>query len=159
MEQYFAEGNAVKVLNGPADLDTPVVGARISMKDAKRVAFIVSMGTSTAAVVVAALKQHNAATGGTTKALAVSNPYFHKIAAAASFTKVEPTVAADTYTLSTTFASAAGVVIFEVLEEDLDTNGGFTHISLDMSDTTAAKIGSVLGIIRGVPGPAYAVEV
>lgn len=149
MNAFKMEVENLKVVGGPVDFNTAAItGERVSMKACKRVAFICQMGDSTSAVVEFTLKQHNAASSGTSKALTVMNPYFHKVGAATSFTKVEPTVAASVYTLSTLFADEPGVVVFEVLAEDLDTNNGFAWVSVDVTDSTAAKIGVVLAECR-----------
>jgi hypothetical protein len=156
MEKFLAEDKALKIVAGPVDLNTAAVtGARVNMKDQKRCAFVVQMGTSTAATVQFTLRQHNAATSGTSKDLSVENVYYRKSGAATTFTKVEPTVAAATYDLSTTFAADGGIVVFEVLEEDLDANGGFAWVSLDIADSGAAKLGTVLAVCDGGYQPAY----
>jgi hypothetical protein len=127
------------------------------MKHATRVAFLVSMGASVGATTIFRLKQHNAAAAGTTKNLEVANPYYVKAAPATKFTRVDPAgVAATAFDLSTTFAAAAGLVVFEVLPEDLDVNNGFTHVSLDIDDAAAAKLGTVIAVTSGDTfGPAY----
>lgn len=142
----------------PVDMNTAAItGARISMKESDRVAIVCNMGDSVAAVVDFTLKQHNAASGGTSKVLAVANPYFKKVGAATSFTKVEPTVAASNFVLSSDFAAEPGMVVFEVLAADLDINGGFTHLSIDAADSTAAKLISIEYVSHEVDKkPAYA---
>jgi hypothetical protein len=157
MNQHLLEKHTIKQiipqsLNASALTGTP----RIKVEKGFRVAIVASMGDSTAAVVEFALKQHNAATAGTTKALEIAAPYYHKAGAATVFTKVEPTVAADTYTLSSVFADAEGVVVFEVLAEDLDVNGGFAWISLEIAAPTAAKVFAVHYQLHEVKyAPAY----
>lgn len=135
----------LKQLGAPVDLNTAAVtGARIKLDKGNRLAFIVSMGGSTGATVEFTLQQHNAASAGTSKALSVANPYYHKVAAASVFTKVEPSSAASVYDLSTLFAADEGIAVLEVLAEDLDVQGGFYWASLNIADSGAAKIGSVL---------------
>ncbi len=157
MEAYLMEKANIKSVGGPVDLNTAAVtGDRVSMKGLTRVTFVVNMGDSTAATLVAfTLRQHNAASAGTSKDLSVLNPYFVKAGAATSFTKVEPTVAAALHTLTTTFADEPGIVVFEVLAEDLDVNNGYAWVSLDIGDAGAAKIGSVLAICHGAVNPSY----
>ena len=141
----------LKIVAGPVDLNTAAVtGARVSMKGCKRIAFVVAMGDSTSAVASFSLKQHNAASSGTTKALSVANPYFVKAAAATVFTKVTPGSATDAYDLSTTFADEPGMVVFEVLAEDLDVTNDFAWVSVDIADSTAAKLGSVVAVCHEV---------
>lgn len=160
MEAFLMEKANLKASSGPVDLAGAQTGARISMKDYKRVAFIVHLGSSAATTPTFNLKQHNAASGGTTKVLSVANPYYHKAGAATSFTKVEPSSAADSYVLTSLFATAAGVVVFEVLAEDLDVNGGFGWVSLDIPAAGAAKLGAVMAVCHE-PGskPAYSLSV
>lgn len=155
MEGFFLEKYNVAQGLVPVDLNTAAnTGLRISMKDAKRVIFIVTMGDSTAGATDFSLKQHNAATAGTSKALSVANPYFHKAGAATTFTKVTPGSATDNY-VPTAFDNEPGVAVFEVLAEDLDVNGDFAWVSLDIADAGAAKIGAVIAIVEPKAKPAY----
>lgn len=139
-EAFLAEKIGLKQAFGPADADTAQTGARIGLAKGFRVAIVISMGTSTAAAVIASLKQHNAASGGTSKALSVANPYYVKAGAATAFTKVEPSSASDSVDVSATFAADGGLLVLEVLAEDLDVNNNFSHVSVDLADSTAAKI-------------------
>lgn len=143
----------------PVDLNTAgLVGARIKMDKAFRLAVVVNLGGSTGATVQVALKQHNAASGGTTKDLEVANKYFKKVGAATVFTQVEPTAKEDTYDLSADFANAAGVVVMEILAEDLDVSNGYAWVSVEIADSAVAKLGSVLYIAHECKDlPAYAV--
>lgn len=157
MEFLFDEN--VKMAHEPVDLNTAAVtGARLSMaKVHGRVAIVCQLGDSVGATVQFTLKQHTAAVGGTSKNLAVDNNYFKKVGAATSFTKVVPTAEAAVYDLSADFAAEPGIVVFEVLPEQLDTNGGFNHISIDIADSAAAKIGATLYIVDDAKfAPAYA---
>jgi len=158
MVNYFMlEENNVKQAFAPVDMNTAAItGARISLAKGNRVAIVIHMGTSTAAVAQFTLRQHNAASSGTSKDLSVANAYFVKAGSATSFTKVAPTVAAALYDLSTDFAANGGVVVFEVLAEDLDVNGNFTHVSVDVADSTAAKLAGAVYVLRGCEKlPAY----
>lgn len=150
------EEKNMKQAFAPVDLNTAaVVGARVSMAGCDKIAIVLSMGSSTGAAVGISLKQHNAASSGTSKALEVINPYFHKAGSATKFTKVEQTVAEDTYDLASLFAADGGIVVFEVLAEDLDVNNGFTHISVEVADSGAGKIAGgmyVLSNLRNEPG-------
>lgn len=150
------EEKNLKQAFAPVDLNTAaVVGSRVSMAGADKIAIVISLGASTGAAVEIALKQHDAASSGNTKALAVSNPYFHKAGSATKFTKVEQTVDEDTYDLASLFAADGGVVVFEVLAEDLDVNNGYSHISVNVADSGAAKVGGgmyVLSNLRNEPG-------
>jgi hypothetical protein len=160
MEQFLLEALTLKSAE-PVDMNTAAItGHRTKLAKGDRLAIIVNMGDSTAAVADFSLVQSNAASAGTSKALSVDNPYFKKVGAATSFTKVEPTAAASNYVLSTDFAADPGMVVFEVLGEDLDVNNGFAWVSLDIADSTAAKLVSVVHVLHAVrEKPAYSIVV
>ena len=141
----------------PVDMNTAAItGDRVSMAGADRVAIMIHMGDSTAATVQFTLRQHNAATAGTSKDLSVDNVYYKKAGTATSFTKVSPVAAAALYDVGTDFASQEGVVVFEVLSEQLDNDNGFNWVSVDAADSAAAKLGSAVYILRNVRNmPAY----
>ncbi len=155
MNSFLLERANIKAVV-PSDGDTAITGSRVALSTGQRVAIVVNMGDSTGAVADFTLKQHNAASSGTTKDLSIANPYFKKAGAATSFTKVEPTVAAANYVLTSDFAAQEGVVVFEVLQEDLDVNNSFGWVSIDVADTTAAKLISILYIVLDPESqPAY----
>lgn len=157
----FMEQHNIKPVNVPADMNTAAItGARIALAKADRCAIVLHMGDSTSATVEFTLKQHNAASGGTSKALTVANVYYHKLEAATVFTEVVPTAAASVYDVSSLFGSKEGVLVFEILGSDLDVDNGFNWISVDSADSTAAKLLSGLYITsdhRYVPAYAEAV--
>ncbi len=158
MEAYLLEKQNIKQAFGPADLDTAQVGARISLVSGQRVVILLSIADSAGGNVIANLKQHNAATAGTSKALELTNPYFHKVGAATVFTKVDVDTAEDVYDLSALLATEPGLVAFEVKAEDLDVEGNFSHISVEMDDSGAAKIGAGVYIVHDCKSlPAYSV--
>ncbi len=155
----LAEVKGLKQAFAPKDLNgAATTGSRISLKEGDRVAVVISLGTSTGAAVVATLRQHDAATSGNSKDLAVANHYFHKAGAATAFTKVEPTVEAADYTLSSLFAAAGGIVVFEVEASQLDINGGFSHFSVNLNDSTAAKLASAVYVLNADGAPAYELD-
>jgi len=157
MESLLLEKNQIKAVMAPVDLNTAAVtGARINLGKADKCAIVISMGASVAATVEFTLKQHTAASGGSSKVLSVMNPYFHKAGAATVFTKVEPTVAASVYDLSSIFAADAGIAVLEVKGEDLDVDGGYAYVSVDIADSAAAKIGCGMYILNDMRFlPAY----
>ncbi len=157
-ENFLLEALNLKQGFLPVDLNTGAnTGFRIPFSNCKRITFVVQMGDSTAAAIVASLQQHNAASSGTSKALSIANPYYHKIGTATSFTKVVPAAVASSFDVSTIFAADEGIVVFEVLAEDLDVEGDFNYVSLSIADSTAAKVGACLVICGGVTAlPAYA---
>lgn len=154
--KLLAEGFGLKMGVLPVDLNTAAVtGERISMVKGLKLAIVCQLGDSVAALVRPTLRQHNAASAGTSKDLSVANPYFYKKGADTSFTKVEPSSAAALFNLDTIFAADEGIVVFEVHPEDLDVNGNFTHVSVDFADSTAAKLCSVLYVLDSKEVPAY----
>lgn len=143
--KYLAEGVILKQAHLPVDLNlAAVAGERISLEKADRMAIMISFGDSTGAAVDVTLRQHDAATAGNSKDLAVANNYYHKADTAVKFTKVEPAAAAAAYDLAGIFGDAEGIVVFEVLGEDLDVNGGFDHVSVEFGAAGAAKLVSTV---------------
>jgi len=160
MNNYLAEGRVLKLGALPQDANgSAITGERISMKEVSRLAIVVQMGDSTGAAVNLTLRQHDAASAGNSKDLEVANAYYHKAGAAVKFTKVEPSAAAASYDLASIFAGEEGVVVLEVLESQLDVNNGFDHVSLNVADSTATKIFSVLYVGVSEKMPAYELEV
>lgn len=157
MEKFLMEGHQPKQVAGPVDLNTAAVtGGRVSMKNAERCAFIVSLAAGTTTTTHGfTLRQHDAATAGNSKDLSVANPYYHKIGAATVFTKVEPGSAAAAYDLHALLADSASVVVFEVLAEDLDRANNYAWVSLDIADTGGAQLGSVVALVDNMLRPAY----
>lgn len=156
MEAYLLEKYNIKSLGAPYDANTPATPVRVSMATGDRVTFLIHLGASTAATVAFALKQHNAASGGTTKPLEVTNPVYVKAGVDTSFTKYPQIVPEDSYDFTTQFAADGGIVAIEVLAEELDVNGGFSHVSIEVADTTAAKIVSALALVgKAHHAPAY----
>lgn len=157
MEGFFLEKYNVAMGLVPVDLNAGAnTGLRISMKGNKRVCFIVSMADSTAGVTDFTLQQHSAASAGTTKVISTVNPYYKKAAAATTWTKVVPASAASNF-VPTDYANEPGMIAFEVLAEDLDVEGDFAWVSLDIADATAAKAGAVIAIADPKSKPGYAV--
>lgn len=145
----------------PVDLNTAAnPGARIPLTGGQRVSWLILMGASTGAVVNATLQQHDAASAGNSKALSVSNAYYHKVSTATKFTKVVPGSAAAAFDVSTIFAALGGIAVFEVLAEDLDRDNNYAYASLSLDDSTAAKVGAVVAFIgNNRTLPAYSQDV
>lgn len=157
MERFLMEAKNLKVGLVPVDLNAGAnTGLRVPMANVKRLAFLIITGTSTAAVMTWNFLQHDAASSGNSKALAISNPYYIKHGAATVFTRTVPGAAADTYDIATQFAADGGLAVFEVLAEDLDIENGFAWVSLSALDATAAKLGAVLVLADSDFKPAYA---
>lgn len=151
------EKQNLKQAHLPVDLNTAAItGARIKLDSGDRCAVVISMGDSTAAVVQVTMRQHNAASAGTSKDLSVDNPYYHKKGAATSFTKVVPSSAAALVDASAQFADDEGILVLEVLSEQLDNDNGYYWFSVDIADSTAAKLAaSVYEISDCRQNPAY----
>lgn len=146
-ENFLAEGAAIKEVVSPADLNTTgATGARVDMSKSARVAFIVHLADATAAAVDLTLRQHDAASGGNSKDLEVDNAYFHKVGAATSFTKVEPSSKAAALDLAAILAADPGIVVLEVLASQLDVNNGFSHASVDVGDPGEARVIGVVAV-------------
>lgn len=154
----FKQAFETKDLNGAA-----TTGARVKLDQSERCSLVLSLASSASAgAVIANLKQHDAASGGNTKALSVANSYFHKVGAATSFTKVEQSSASDTVDAGATFGTDGGILIVEVLDSDLDVNGGFAWFSVDLDDYADAA-GRLAGGVYELHGlskqPGYGLDV
>lgn len=159
MEKFLAEDRALKQGAGPVDFnDAAVTGNRVSIADAERVAFVVSLGagTSTSAHTFV-LKQHDADNAGNSHDLSTDNPYYHKVGAADKFTKVEVSVATATHDLHSLLGDSASMVVFEVLAEQLRPDCKW--VSLNASDSGGAQLGSVLAVVKSKSKPGYDQEV
>lgn len=160
MEGYLSEKITFKQVAAPADMNTaPVTGARIKVDKGYRVVVLASFGDSIAAVTSFTVQQHDAASSGTSKALSTTNPYWHKVASATTFTKVTPSTASGTIA-PTVLAADEGIYVFEFLAEDFDRDNGFAWFSINSADSTAAKIMSAVYIVCDAKGiPAYKLAV
>lgn len=159
MEKFLAEDKALKAVVGPVDLNTAAVtGARVNIKNAKRVTFVcvLAAGTSTTTHGFT-LRQHTAASSGSSADLSVDNPYYHKVGAATVFTKVTPSSAAAAYDLHALLADSASIVVFEVLAEQL--TEGYGWVSVDTADSGGAQLGTILALVDTEFKPAYALAV
>ena len=157
MEAFLMEKANAKVIIGPVDLNTAAVtGARFPVNGYNRISFLIAVAAGTTILSrTFTLRQHNAASSGTSKDLSGTNPYYHKVNAAAVFTKVEPTVAAAAYDFLTLVGDNKALIVLEVLAEDLDVNGDFNYVSVDSADSGAASLGMVLAVGHADSKPAY----
>jgi len=149
----FMEKHNIKQAGVPADLNLAgLTGARVKLDGAFKCAVVVSMGDSVGAAVDFSLQQHDAASAGTSKALNIVRNYYRKADVETAFTKVEirPDDAglSDSVDLAAVFAAAEGIVVFEVLAEDLDRENGFGWISLNIGDPGAAKVFNAEYVLR-----------
>lgn len=155
MERFLLEKAIAKMATVPVDFNTAAVtGLRFDIRNCNRVAFIVLLGASSSATAhTFTLRQHDAASSGNSFDLSVANPYFYKIGAATSFTKVQPSSEAAAYDLHSLLLDSASVVVFEVLAEQLRSDCRW--VSLDATDSGAAQLGAVLALGDSEFKPAY----
>lgn len=158
MNKELMFDNNLKLAALPADLAVAVTGSRVKMAAGERLAIICQMGDSVGATVAFTLKQHTAASGGTSKDLSVDNLYFKKAGAATVFTKVDPNgVSAAVYDLSADFGSEEGIAVFQVLQDQLDTENGFAYVSVNIAAAGVAKIAATSYLMQYCElCPAYA---
>jgi len=156
MEGLFSEKVTMKQVAAPAELNAAAVtGARIKLDKGHKLAIVASFGDSTSAVTDFTLQQHDAASSGNSKALTISNPYFHKVASATSFTKVA--VSAASNIVPTVLANDEGIIVLEVCDDDLDRDNDYAWVSVNVADATASKIMSAIYVVHDAKAtPAYA---
>jgi hypothetical protein len=139
----------------PVDLSTAAnTGKRVSMVEVASVDIVVIKGAGTAADdPVLTLKQHTAATSGTTSDLAVITEYSLKNEATLdgdeTWTRVTQSAAATITDPggAGTSAESQQIVVIHVRADQL--TPGNTHISLDIADVgTNAQLGAVLYIVH-----------
>lgn len=160
MNQLLLEKVTLKKVIEAGSLNTAITGARIGLQKGDKVAVIIDLGTATGAAVQVTLRQHNAATSGTSKNLLSANPYFVKAGSATSFTKVDVSSPAALVDAGASLGSAAGYLVVEVLAEQLDVDGGFAWFSVDLAASGVARTGSahyVLDNMRYLPAYSEAV--
>ena len=153
MEGLFLENKNVTQVGVPADLNSAAVtGARLKMDSAYGCAVALSFGASTSAVVTVSFQQHDAAEVGNSKALNVQANYYYKAVGSTQFTKVEvrpdDSGLAASVDLASIFEDDGGIVVFEFLPEFLDQANGYDWMSVNVADSTAAKVMSGLYIER-----------
>jgi len=157
-EALFMEQAIVKVTLDVVDLNTGAnPGVRFDMQKFKRVSFIVvaAAGTTPSSHTVS-FQKHDAASAGSSAALEIAAPWFHKVAAATLFTKVELSAAASSIDIDAIVGDTKFVAVFEVLAEDIDANSAHRWVSLDMTDSGGAQLGTVIAIgHNATEKPAY----
>lgn len=152
MNKHLAEQVGLKQAFIPQDINgVGVIGERISM-EAHKVAIVIECNAG-AGEVVASLKQHNAASAGTSKALNIFNHYYIKKDAETKFTKTEVDAEVGVASVDAGVAGVKGILVLEVLDTDLDINGGFDHISVDIA--TPGANAKIVGGLYEVNSPRF----
>ena len=155
-EALFMEKATVKAVIGPVDFNTAAnTGERIDMRMFKRVTFVCVLAAGTTPDShTFTLRQHDAASSGNSADLVSDNPYFHKVNAATSFTKVVPGSAAAAKDIDTVVGDTKFIAVFEVRQEEL--TDGYRWVSVDATDSGGAQLGCVIAICHeAVSKPAY----
>jgi hypothetical protein len=155
--EFLFESN-LKQAHLPVSLAAAQTGARIAAGKGERVVVVVAMGTSAAATVQVTAKQHNAATGGTSKVVNIpaGAKYFKKAAAATVFTAVELAVDTSLFDVSADFSTVEGFLVLEIMPEYLDVNNNFGYVSVDIAAAGTAKLASTIYIVEDAKRmPAY----
>lgn len=149
-----ALGRLFDVGLGFAPVDTQSganTGKRFSLQNAGGITFLLIKGAGSGTdAPVFTLKQHTAASGGTTSDL---------VAITRVYTKAETTLDNDeSWTLATQAAAATytatgtaqqqAIIAIDVGADQL--SDGYTHVSLDVADTgsAGAQLGTVIGILH-----------
>lgn len=139
----------------PVDLSTAAVtGKRLAMQEVRGVDVVVIKGAGTAGDDPAiTLREHDAASAGTSADLAVITEYLVKggttLAGTETWTKVTQAASATITDPggAGTSAERQQIVAFRVRPEQLST--GFTHISVNIADVGVnAQLGTVLYILE-----------
>lgn len=153
LNNFFSSSDLIPMAS-PVNLATGAnPGDRINMKEYHGVLLALLKGIGTAGDnPVFTLLQHDAPTGGNSKALNISEIYARLDAAdvgtVGSFTKLTQAPAA-TFTIPNS-AEKQGVIAAQVLATDLDSANGFNYISLSIPDTgTNSQLGATFAIPFG----------
>ena len=154
MEKLFAEGNLIKSGGIPKDTNaSPLVGERIAMSESYRMAIIVEFDAGATDLAIA-FQQHDAASAGNSKAIVIANPVYEKLDTATKFSETS-------IWLDASANAVRGIVVFELLSEELDRANGYGFISCDV--TAAAAVAKVVSMkyISANPRlePAYSVDI
>lgn len=151
-----ALGRLVDVSTGtlPVDLAAGAqTGARVSLKKAESVLILVVLGAAGAGTddLTLTLKQHTAASGGTSSNLAVVDHYYRKAEATLdgdeTWTRVTQTAAATVTVAGASLATQQVLLAIEVHGTQLSDT--YDYISVDVADPgTNARLGAVLFVLH-----------
>lgn len=139
----------------PVDMSSAAVtGKRVRLADANGVTIVLFKAAGTAGDdPTVTLKQHTAASGGTTSNLAVIDHYYLKnattLAGTEGWTKKTQTAAATIADPGGAGTSAESQQIIAIEVDGAQLSDGYTHVSLDVADVgTNAQLGAVLYLLR-----------
>ncbi|MFD4257721.1 hypothetical protein ACFWR9_08815 [Streptomyces sp. NPDC058534] len=152
-----ALGRLVDVCVGAAPVDlssAAVTGKRVSLKGSGGLTIVVFKGAGTAGDdPTLTLKQHTAASSGTTSNLAVIDHYYVKSATTLAGTETWSRIAQSAAATiadpggAGTSAESQQVIVIEV--EAAQLADGYTHVSLDVADVGVnAQLGAILYLRR-----------
>lgn len=154
-QELLGRGVDISVGAAPADLSAAATtGKRVSLKGAGGVTIVVVKGAGTAGDdPTVTLKQHTAASGGTSANLPIIDHYYLKDAATLAGTE---TWVKKTQAAAATIADPGGagtsaehqqILVIEVDSKSL--SDGYSYVSLDVADVgTNAQLGAVLYLLR-----------
>lgn len=152
-----ALGRLVDVCIGAAPVDlssAAVTGKRVALKGCGGLTIVVFKGAGTAGDdPTLTLKQHTAASSGTTSNLAVIDHYYLKdattLAGTEGWTKVTQSAAATIADPGGAGTSAEHQQIIVIEVDAAQLSDGYTHVSLDIADVGSnAQLGAILYLRR-----------
>ena len=151
----YALGKAFDISNALSIVDLNTAdntGLMVNMKNAAVCTFVFFGDAGTAgADLVFDLQESNALSGGTTRDLEIITDWFKKeettLDGDETWTRVTQSAASEV-TVTNTGADVEQIYVFEVRAEQL--SDGYEYLSLNIADSTQAKIGGVLAILSGL---------
>ncbi|RSN26501.1 hypothetical protein DMC63_01305 [Streptomyces sp. WAC 05977] len=154
-QELLGRGVDISIGAAPVDLSAAAVtGKRVSLKGAGGVTIVVVKAAGTAGDdPTVTLKQHTAASGGTTANLAIIDHYYLKdaVALAGSETWTKKTQAAAA-TIADPGGAGTSAEHQQILVIEVDSKSladGYSYVSLDVADVgTNAQLGVVLYLLR-----------
>ena len=127
-----------------------ITGNRVSLADAGGVSFVVVCSAGSTDIVDVDLREHTAATGGTSQDLDIITRYYYQDEATLDGDEVwvEGSQSAASEITNIGSASAQQLIVIEVGAEQL--SDGFNYVSLDIPDlgTNGTKYCAILNIVH-----------
>ncbi len=157
---FFAEGVGIKQ-GYQGSFQTAQETTRLNMAGKIRVAILFMLGAGVATNdFEVTLRQHKLAAGGDSKNLAVNNPVFYRVGeTGAALLKADAGLGIGDDQAAYTIAdleTSAGLVVVEVLAEELDINNDFKFISAQLGAAGAARQVNAIYLAHEMSyGPAY----